>query len=115
MVKCKICETDIDPDQLGYHSAKCREVHELKEHLDDVKGKIFQNTEKAYEMKNMIQTNAALHRFIDLILFFILRQLFKKTLARSNSSEAISSPDSKINTGSKKTKSQFVSLLLLQP
>jgi hypothetical protein len=69
MVKCKICETEIDPDKLGDHSAKCREVHEIKEHLADIKTKLFKNTEKAYEMKNILTTNAALQRLIMAIIF----------------------------------------------
>jgi len=52
----------VNPENLVEHSGKCREVTESKECLYKIKAEILSKTEEAYEMRNTISLNAALHK-----------------------------------------------------
>ena len=68
-VRCRICEEEVDPDKLYEHSTKCKEVAEIKEAILEIKGKLVKNGERAYEMNNIITTNAAVQKYKYLILY----------------------------------------------
>jgi len=65
-VVCKICEKPTKPENLVRHSRKCKETVECKEKLLAIKSNLFTLIRTAYELKNQLNTNVALHKYLDI-------------------------------------------------
>ncbi len=61
-VVCKICEKLTTPDNLVRHSRKCKETVECREKLIAIKSNLLTLIGTAYELKNQLNTNVALHK-----------------------------------------------------
>jgi len=62
LVVCKICEKNIQSENLVRHSRKCKETVECKEKLMAVKSNLLTLIGTAYELKNQLNTNVALQK-----------------------------------------------------
>jgi len=58
---CKICEQPVLAEKFQRHSAKCKEVAEMKQKVMTIKSKLFVLIDKAYHLKAQLSTNAAIH------------------------------------------------------
>lgn len=63
LVVCKICEHQVSAKWLYAHSTLCKDAAELKEIVLKQQSKLSQIVNKAYELRNQLNTNFALQKY----------------------------------------------------